>query len=130
MLDRVRAHPIVVTAVGVQERVRDIEGAPLASAVTLTFFLTLFPVLLVAIAVLGFVAVDNADLAADLIDDLGLTGDVADMLSDSIDAARDSRSARRANHPGARAIRVKCEIAKNSLYQNSDLRYKSPIPPT
>ena len=62
MLDGARDHPIVATAVGVQERVRDIEGAPLASAVTLTFFLTLFPVLLVAVAVLGFIAVDVAPL--------------------------------------------------------------------
>jgi membrane protein len=39
------------------------------------------------------VAVDNADLAADLIEDLGLTGDAADLLEDSIAAARDSRAA-------------------------------------
>ena len=93
MLARARAHPVVGAAVDLQERVRDVEGGPLASAVTLTFFLTLFPVLLVAIAVLGFVAADNADLAADLIDDLDLTGDVAELVESSIDAARGSRAA-------------------------------------
>lgn len=93
MLDRVRNHPIVATAIAVQERLRDIEGAPLASAVTLTFFLTLFPVLLVAVAVLGFMAVGNSDLAADVIEDLELTGDVADLVESSIDAAQDSRAA-------------------------------------
>jgi membrane protein len=93
VLAGVRANPLFATALGVHQRVRDVEGGPLASAVTLTFFLTLFPVLLVAIAGLGFVAADNADLAADLIEDLGLTGDVADMVATSVDAARDSRGA-------------------------------------
>ncbi len=93
MLDRVRDHPIVSTAIAVQERLRDIEGAPLASAVTLTFFLTLFPVLLVAVAVLGFMAVGNSDLAANVIEDLELTGDVAELVQTSVDAARDSRAA-------------------------------------
>lgn len=92
MLARLRDHPIVVTVLGVQQRVRETKGGPLASAVTLVLFLSLFPVLLVAVAILGFVAAGNAELAADVIDDLGLTGDVADLVTDSVGAARDSRA--------------------------------------
>ena len=100
MVDPLRARPrpvaiaLVATALGVHERVaRDRAAGSSPRPSRSRFFLSLFPLLLVAIAVLGFVAADNADLAADLIDDLGLTGDVADLADGSIDAAESSRAA-------------------------------------
>ena len=45
----------------------------------MTIFLSIFPLLLVAIAVVGFVAAGNDHLAADVIDKLGLPGAGAEV---------------------------------------------------
>ena len=77
----------------VHERVGEINGGFAASAITITIFLSIFPLLLVAIAVIGFLAASNDDLAADLIDTLGLTGPGAQTLTDALDRAASSRQA-------------------------------------
>ena len=64
-LDRVRRWPPIAFALAVQQRVGEIGGGVLASAVTLTIFLSLLPMLLVAIAVLGFVSAGDATVAID-----------------------------------------------------------------
>ncbi|MEY2567155.1 MAG: rane protein [Actinomycetota bacterium] len=81
------------TALRVQERFGEVHGSYLASAVTLTAFLSLFPLLLVAVAVLGFVAAGHADLPGRVIGNLGLSGDAAKLVTDSIHKAQQTRGA-------------------------------------
>lgn len=83
--------PWIGTVVDVQDRVKETNGGPVASATTLMFFVALFPLLLVAIAVVGFVSAGDADLAEDVIENLGLDGAAAETITSAIDTARDSR---------------------------------------
>ena len=91
-IERVKGWPPVRLGLAVQKRVGEIGGGFLASAVTLTIFLSLLPMLLVAIAVLGFVSAGDSSVAGDLISGLGLTGDSATFLVDALDAAEEGRA--------------------------------------
>lgn len=75
----------------VQNRYSELNGNFLASSVTLAGFLSLFPLLLVAFAILGFVAAGKVDLTDVIIDKLGLTGDAARFLRDLIAQTERSR---------------------------------------
>ncbi|MGH9036635.1 MAG: YihY/virulence factor BrkB family protein [Acidimicrobiia bacterium] len=69
-------------------------GGELASAVTLAAFLSLLPLLVVGVAVIGFVsAASSKDLAQEVISELGLSGKAADTLKTAMDQARASRQA-------------------------------------
>ncbi len=81
------------TALRLQKRYSELNGNYLAGAVTLASFLSLFPLLLFAIAVLGFFAAGSADLARDVVERLGLTGDAAKAVTDAIATAQKSRKA-------------------------------------
>jgi membrane protein len=81
------------TALRVQDRMGEINGNQVAASITLSAFLALFPLLLVAIAVVGFLSTNNPQLASDLIDDLGLTGSAASTMKDAVQAAEDTRRA-------------------------------------
>jgi membrane protein len=74
-----------------QRRYDAIAGPTLAGGVTLYGFLALFALLVLAVAVLGFVSADNSHLAQDITHDLGLTGDAAKIVTDSVTAAQHSR---------------------------------------
>lgn len=80
-------------AMDVQERVGEINGSFVAAGVTITMFLSLFPLLLVAIAVVGFVAAGDDTVAPRLIEELGLTGAAADALTSTLERAADTRRA-------------------------------------
>jgi membrane protein len=80
------------TALATHQRVSEIGGSQIASAVTLTLFLSLFPLLLVATAVMGFIASGDDDLGARLIRDLGLTGDAAEYLLEGLESAESNRA--------------------------------------
>ena len=75
-----------------QRRYDAIGGPTLAGGVTLYGFLALFALLVLGVAVLGFVSADNSHLAADITRELGLTGDAAKIVTDSVGAAQRSRS--------------------------------------
>ena len=75
-----------------QRRYNAIAGPTLAGGVTLYGFLALFALLVLGVAMLGFVSADNSHLAHDITQDLGLTGDAAQIVTDSVDAAQRSRS--------------------------------------
>ncbi len=75
-----------------QRRYNAISGPTLAGGVTLYGFLALFALLVLAVAALGFLSADNSDLAADIVGDLGLTGQAAKIITDSVNAAQKSRS--------------------------------------
>jgi membrane protein len=77
----------------VQERYGELNGNYLAAAVTLSAFLSIFPLLLVGIAVLGFFSSGHANLADDLVRNLGLKGEGADTVRQAIETARQSRKA-------------------------------------
>ncbi len=80
------------TALETHERVGEIGGSQLASAVTLTIFLSLFPVLLVATAVVGFLSAGDHDLAGRIVRELDLTGDAARILTDGFEAAERNKA--------------------------------------
>ena len=81
------------TALAVHRRYGEIHGNNLAAAVTLQAFLSLFPLLLVAIAVVGFVSAGGVDIAAQFARELGLRGEAASAITDAVAAAEDSRRA-------------------------------------
>ncbi|MGH8993501.1 MAG: YihY/virulence factor BrkB family protein, partial [Acidimicrobiia bacterium] len=78
----------------VQRRYGEVSGNFLAAALTFTAFLSLFPLMLVGVAVLGYIAAgSDTDLAQEIVTELGLTGQAAEMLTDTIHAAENSRQA-------------------------------------
>jgi len=80
-------------ALNVHKRFGQVQGGPLASYITLAAFLSLFPLLLVAIAILGLVAAD-VDVAGEVIEQLSLDGSSAKLVKDTLEtAARSKRSA-------------------------------------
>src|SRR3954453_12618927 len=81
------------TVLRVQKRYGELNGNYLASSVTLSAFLSIFPLLLFAIAVLGFISAGKPDLAASVTKNLGLTGSAADEIRNAIDTAQNSRQA-------------------------------------
>jgi membrane protein len=81
----------VETALRVQERFGELNGGYLASAITLAAFLSLFPLLLLATAVVGWLSVRSLDLAGSVVSQLGLTGDAAKAVRSAIDTAAKGR---------------------------------------
>ena len=78
------------TALAVQKRFGAVQGGPLASYITLAAFLSLFPLLLVGIAVLGLFA-GRTDVAGSVIDQLSLTGEAAKLVRDTLSTASSSK---------------------------------------
>ncbi|MGQ0803856.1 MAG: YihY/virulence factor BrkB family protein [Actinomycetota bacterium] len=78
-------------ALAVHKRYGELYGNQMASAVTLTAFLTLFPLVLVGIAVIGFLSVGSDDLPERIVENLGLTGRAADTITDAVGTAERSR---------------------------------------
>lgn len=94
MLDRLRERfPWLATPLAVHQRVDDVGGGPLASSIALAGFVSLFPLLLVAIAVLGLLSANDTDFAGDVVQELGLTGRAEEQMLDVLDNAEDSRRA-------------------------------------
>jgi len=77
----------------VQDRFGEINGGFAASAITVSVFVAIFPLLLVAIAVIGFLASGDDQLSGRIIEDLGLTGNAAETMQEAIQKASDSRQA-------------------------------------
>ena len=79
-------------ALRVQDRFSELNGNYLAAAITLQTFLALFPLLLLAMSIVGFFAANNnPDLAVELIKDFGLTGEAAQTFSDALTKAVETR---------------------------------------
>jgi membrane protein len=81
------------TVLAVQNRYGELNGNYLAASVTLTSFLALFPLLLFAIAILGFFSAGSPALAGDIVERLGLTGQAAESITAAIRKAEESRRA-------------------------------------
>jgi membrane protein len=80
-------------ALRVQERYGDLHGNNLAAAVTFQAFVSLFPLLLVAVAIIGWLSGDGTEIAGTVVRELGLTGDAEDAVVDAVAAARESKKA-------------------------------------
>ncbi|HJR26028.1 MAG TPA: YihY/virulence factor BrkB family protein [Acidimicrobiales bacterium] len=94
MLDRWRARwRLLDVVLRVTDRFGAIGGGPLAASIALSTFLSLFPLLLVGIAVVGFLSSGDAGFAQDVVSDLGLRGRSAEVVTDAIAAAEESRQA-------------------------------------
>lgn len=77
-----------------RQRYGELHGNELAATITLQAFLALFPLALVALAVVGFLAAGSGDdLAGRITEQLGLTGQAAVAVSDAIAAAQRNRQA-------------------------------------
>ncbi len=78
-------------------RIKELGASRLVEAIVLRVFLSLFPLIVIAIAVLGFVAASrpggSPKLADDLVDQLKLSGSMADVIRESVDSAEGSRGA-------------------------------------
>ena len=86
-----RFRPLCV-ALKMNDRFSELNGNYLAGAITLQSFLSLFPLLLVVLAIVGFItAHQNPDLAVEVIAKLGLSGEAATTFSEAIQAATDAR---------------------------------------
>jgi membrane protein len=77
----------------VTERFGAVGGGPLSASIALATFVSLFPLLLVIIAVVGFLSSSDADFSRRFVNDLGLHGDAADTLRDALETAEGSRQA-------------------------------------
>jgi membrane protein len=76
----------------VHERSLELHGGQMASSITLMAFLSLLPLLVVGIAVLGFWSAASSDLTNELIDGLGLRGSsAASTLVEAVASAEHSR---------------------------------------
>ncbi len=86
-------HPWLAVAVKVQRRFGAERGANLAAAISMRGFLALFPVLVLMIAVVGFVGGNPQTVANDIVDALGLSGSAAHTITDAVKAAQRTKVA-------------------------------------
>lgn len=94
MLERWRVRWRALDAVlRVTDRFGAVGGGPLSASIALSTFLSLFPLLLVGIAVIGFLSSGDDTFAARIVGDLGLRGRTAQVVTDAISAAEGSRRA-------------------------------------
>jgi membrane protein len=91
--DAGRRHPHLAAAVAVQRRFGAERGANLAAAISMRAFLSLFPVMVLAIAVVGFVGGDPRQIANDIVKELGLSGSAAETITDAVRTAQDTKVA-------------------------------------
>ena len=79
-------------ALRVQDRYGELHGNNLAAAVTFQSFVSLFPLLLVIVAVIGFFSASSGtDVAGRIIGELGLSGDASQAVGDAVTVAEKSR---------------------------------------
>jgi YihY family inner membrane protein len=63
----------------------------MAGSITLSTFLSIFPLALLGISIVGFLSVNEEDFVEDVLSAFGLTGELADVVTRAIDAAANSR---------------------------------------
>ena len=77
----------------VRDRLRQVRGPQLVSAVALRAFFSFFPLLLVGISVLGFLAKNDKELPQKAVDKLGLTGSMRELVEQNISSSAGSAKA-------------------------------------
>lgn len=93
--EKLATKPVIGPLLRIQDRFGEVQGDPLANGIALQIFLSLIPLLLVAIAVVGFIAGGDATFADDVVSflDLPAGGDAAETLRTTIENAEESRRA-------------------------------------
>jgi len=86
-LDRLRAFVGALLT-----RYRDLRGREEAAAITLYGLFALFALAVLAIAVLGFAAVSDDEIARQIAEGIGLTGSAAKIVTDAVTRAQESRA--------------------------------------
>ncbi|HUQ63053.1 MAG TPA: YihY/virulence factor BrkB family protein [Acidimicrobiales bacterium] len=86
-------YPWLGVALKVQKRYGEVKGSFLAAAVTLMSFISVFPLVLVGIAIVGFISSSSVDLAGDIVSKMGLSGESGRLVSEAIGKAEQSRKA-------------------------------------
>jgi membrane protein len=90
-VDRVAERvPPLAYALRVIDRYNDIHGNVVANSITLTAFLALFALTLLAVAAIGFLDQTNVDVAKEITKALGLSGDAAKVVTQAVNTARKS----------------------------------------
>ncbi|HVT78516.1 MAG TPA: YihY/virulence factor BrkB family protein [Acidimicrobiales bacterium] len=79
--------PVLRTLMPIQDRYGELNGNNLAATVAFQTFLSLFPLLLVIVAVVGFFASKDATVGTRIVGNLGLQGDAARIVNDAIGTA-------------------------------------------
>jgi membrane protein len=72
-------------------RFNQLNGRANAAAITLYGFLALFAITLLAVAVVGFLDADRQNVAANIVEFLGVTGAAAKTVTNAVDRARQTR---------------------------------------
>lgn len=93
MKERLATVPVIGWLLRVQERFGEIRGTALANGIALQAFLSIIPLVIVVISLLGFLSAGDPDFASSLTDDLELSGEAADNLEEAVANAEDSRRA-------------------------------------
>lgn len=91
-----RLKPVLAFANAVRFRLKEVRGAHLVATLVLRIFLSLIPILLTAIGVLGFIAAHRKggdDLGKQVIKNLKLSGDLAKLVNENLASAKSSRKA-------------------------------------
>lgn len=89
----VERHRALRIGVTVFTRTAELNGTYAANAVTLIAFVSLFPLALLIVSVLGLLTGSNPDLGTDIVDALGLTGRSVDLVIETLERAQRSGAA-------------------------------------
>lgn len=90
-IDRIAAKfPPLRYALDIQDRYEALHGNVSANSITLTAFLALFALTLLAVAVVGYLDRSNVDIATEITKWLGLSGDAAEVVTNAVRTASNS----------------------------------------
>jgi membrane protein len=84
--------PVIGAVVKVQQRYGELKGNNLAASVAFQSFVSLFPLLLVIIAVIGFLATSEVDVGGKIVANLGLSGEGAQIITNTVKQAVENRN--------------------------------------
>jgi len=90
-IDRIAARfPPLKYVLSIQDRYEELHGNVSANSITLTAFLALFALTLLAVAVVGYLDRSNVDIATEITKWLGLSGDAAQVVTNAVQTASTS----------------------------------------
>ncbi len=85
--------PVIGVAVKVNTRYGELKGNNLAASVAFQSFVSIFPLMLVIVGVLGFLAAGDVDVTGKIVSNLGLTGEAAKIIGNAVSAAAENKAA-------------------------------------
>jgi membrane protein len=87
---RIGRLPVIGVAWRVNKRFGELKGNNLASSIAFSSFLSLFPLILVAVAVIGIFAAGDSSVGSSIVGRFGLQGDAASIVTDAVHTAAKS----------------------------------------